>query len=182
VRRIQAVVGITAEKMAEQEREILEKAAALFKAQPDILVERIEKVLDDNQALGTEVGNLRRKIAMGGGANDTQAVEQIGNVKFIAKNFTDLPAKDLRPVAEQMRQQIGSGIVAASVVENDRVSLVVAVTPDLTATYSAVDLVNAGAEALGGKGGGRPELAQAGGANVDQINTAIDKIRQKLAA
>ncbi len=182
VRRIQAVVGITAEKLAEHEHDMLEKAAALFKAQPEILLERVQKLLDDNQALSTEVGNLRRKIATGGGAKDAQAVETIGNVKFIAKTYDNLPAKDLRPVAEQLRQQIGSGVVAVSVIENGRVSLVVGVTPDLVKTISAVDLVNAGAEALGGKGGGRPELAQAGGANVDQIDNAIDMIRKKLAA
>lgn len=182
VRRIQAVVGITAEKMAEQERDTLEKASGLFKVQPEQLYERVQKLLDDNQALNTEIGNLRRKVAMGGGANDAQAVETIGNVKFIAKSFDDLPAKELRPVADQLKQQIGSGVVAVSVIENDRVSLVVAVTNDLVATISAVDLVNAGAEVLGGKGGGRPELAQAGGANTDQIQAAMDKIRAKLAA
>lgn len=182
VRRIQAVVGITAEKMAEAERDTLEKAAGLFKVQPELLYERVQKLLDDNQSLSTEIGNLRRKVAMGGGANDTQAIETIGNVKFIAKTFDDLPAKELRPVADQLKQQIGSGVVAVSVIENDRVSLVVAVTNDLTGTISAVDLVNAGAEVLGGKGGGRPELAQAGGANTDQIQAAMDKIRAKLAA
>ncbi|HEY1096429.1 MAG TPA: alanine--tRNA ligase, partial [Alphaproteobacteria bacterium] len=181
VRRIQAVAGITAEKMAEDELALLEKTASLFKAQPEILFDRVQKLIEENQSLNTEIGTLRRKVAMGGGGG-AQEIEQVGHVKFVAKTYDDLPVKDLRPLADELKQQIGSGVVVVLTKESGRASIVVGVTSDLTDTISAVDLVNAGAEVLGGKGGGRPDMAQAGGANLDQMSEAIDKIRQKLVA
>jgi alanyl-tRNA synthetase len=180
VRRIQAVVGAEAEKLAEQERDMIDSLASLLKAAPHEVKERVQKLVQENHVLNTEIGSLRKKLAMGGG-NSESDIEQLGNVKFIGKIFDDLPAKDLKPLADQFKQQIGSGVVVLTTKAEGRVSMVVGVTDDLVAKFSAVDLVRVGAEALGGKGGGgRPDMAQAGGPNMDDIPQAIQHIKQTL--
>jgi alanyl-tRNA synthetase len=181
VRRIQAVVGAEAEKLAESERRTIEQLAQMMKAAPAEVVERVQKLLTENQALNTELGAMRKKLAMGGGGDKSSDAEQVGNVKFIGKIFDDLPAKDLKPLADQFKQQLGSGVVVLMTKADGRASLVVGVTEDIIGKVSAVDLVRVGAEALGGKGGGgRPDMAQAGGPNTDDVIAALDDIKQTL--
>jgi alanyl-tRNA synthetase len=144
-------------------------------------ISRIEQKQKDIQSLRTEIGALRRQAAMGSGADE--AVENVNGVKLIARLFDDMPAKDLRPLADRFKQQIGSGVVVLLTKADGRVSLVVGVTDDLTGKINAVDLVKVAAEALGGKGGGgRPDMAQAGGPEVAAAETAVDHIRKTLAA
>ncbi len=182
VRRIQAVVGVEAEKLAEQDRMTIEHIAQIFKAAPAEVLERVQKLQQENHLLSTEVGSLRKKLAMGGGGSSSQEVEQVGNVKFIGKTFDDLPAKDLKSLADQFKKQIGSGVVVLITKAEGRASLVAGVTDDLVAKLSAVDLVRVGAEALGGKGGGgRPDMAQAGGPNAEDAPVALDHIRKTLS-
>lgn len=182
VRRIQAVVGAEAEKLAESERATIEQLAQLLKSSPAEVPERVQKLVQENHLLNTEIGSLRKKVAMGGGGGATNDVEQVGSVKFIGKTFDDLPAKDLKPLADQFKQQLGSGVVVLMTKAEGRASIVVGVTDDLTAKLSAVDLVRVGAEALGGKGGGgRPDMAQAGGPNQDDVTQALDSIKQTIS-
>lgn len=182
VRRIQAVVGSEAEALAEKENALLNQLAAQLKTTTAELPERLSKLLAENQELRTELGTLRKKIAMGGGAASNDAAEQAGAFKFLSKTFEDLPAKDLKPLADQFKQQLGSGVVVLLTKAEGRVSLVVGVTEDVTAKVSAVDLVRIGAEALGGKGGGgRADMAQAGGTDIAATSDAVEQIRQHLA-
>lgn len=185
VRRIQAVVGAEAEALAERENALLGQLAAQLKANPLELPERLQKLLTENQELRTELGSLRKKIAMGGmggGAASNDSVEQAGGFKFLSKIFDDLPAKDLKPLADQFKQQLGSGVVVLLTKAEGRASLVVGVTDDVTAKVSAVDLVRIGAEALGGKGGGgRADMAQAGGTDMDAAPEAMAQIKAHLA-
>jgi alanyl-tRNA synthetase len=182
VRRISAVVGSEAEALAEKENALLQQLAGQLKTTPQELPERLQKLLAENQELRSELGTIRKKIAMGntGGASD--APEKIGNVQLITKTFDDLPAKDLKPLADQFKQQLGSGVVVLMTKAGDTASLVVGVTADIMAKYSAVDIVRIGAEALGGKGGGgRPDMAQAGGPDASATGNAIDAIKSHLA-
>lgn len=185
VRRIQAVVGAEAEALAEKENALLNQLAAQLKTTSAELPERLQKLLLENQELRTELGTLRKKAALGnlgGGGASSNAVEQAGAFKFLSKTFDDLPAKDLKPLADQFKQQIGSGVVVLLTKAEGRASLVVGVTEDVTAKVSAVDLVRIGAEALGGKGGGgRPDMAQAGGTDIDAAPQAMEQIKQHLA-
>lgn len=185
VRRIQAVVGSEAEALAEKEYLMLQEIAALLKTSIQDVPERVRKLQSDHQHMQNEIADLRKKIALGGGSSSgdqaANDVEEIGSMKFMAKTFDDLPAKDLKPLADQFKQQMGSGVVVLLTKADARASIVVGVTDDLTAQINAVDLVRIGAEALGGKGGGgRADMAQAGGTNIEAVNDAVAAIRQRL--
>ncbi len=182
VRRIEALTGANALAYLEEQEEKLNETAQILKAAPSDVAERVKSLQNEKKKLEKEVANLRKQIAMGGaGANDDP--KEINGIKFIGKVLEDFPVKELRGMAEDLKKKIGSGIIAlvATDTENDKVSIIVAVTSDLTDSHSAVDLVKLGAEALGGSGGGgRPEMAQAGGANPAAANDAVSVIEKKL--
>jgi alanyl-tRNA synthetase len=138
-----------------------------------------------------ELANVKRQLALSGGAagngaaaNAESAVRTVGKVKLMARSVQGLNPKDLRGLIDDGKKQVGSGIVAiVGVTEDGKAGLAVGVTEDLTATYNAVDLVKVGAAALGGKGGGgRPDMAQAGGADPTKAPAAIAAARALLEA
>ncbi len=180
VRRIEAVVGAAALDYVTQQGAALSDAAAALKTSPAQLAERVGALVEERRKLEREVSDLRRKLAAGGGAATGGAPDtrEVAGVKFAARVVADLPAKDLKPMADDLKKQLGSAVIALVAVNEGRASLVVAVTADLTDRFNAVDLVRAGSSALGGKGGGgRPDMAQAGGpdgAAADQAIAAIE--------
>jgi alanyl-tRNA synthetase len=183
VRRVEAVAGSAALAYLNQQEDHLHSAAMLLKTTPPDVVDRIRSLLDEKKKLEHELSGLRRKLATGGG-NDAAATsgKDIGGVKFLGRVLEDVPARDLKPMADDLKAKIGSGVIALIGTSEGKASLVVAVTPDLTSRISAIDLVKAGAEALGGKGGGgRPDMAQAGGTNTQAANDAIMVIEKALA-
>lgn len=182
IRRIEALTGDGALKyFEEQERRVFD-AAAILKTAPGDVVSRIKTLADDKKKLEVEISNLRRQLATGGGgagANDD--TKDVGGIKFIARILPGFPAKDLKPMADDLKKKIGSGVIALIATDADKASIVVGVTADLTGRISAVDLVKAGAEALGGTGGGgRPDMAQGGGPNVGAANDAVQMIEKEL--
>jgi alanyl-tRNA synthetase len=182
IRRVEALTGANALTYLEEQEEKLNETAQILKAAPADVAERVKALQDEKKKLEKEVASLRKQLAMGGaGANDDP--KEINGIKFIGKVLEDFPVKELRGMAEDLKKKIGSGIVTlvATDSENGKVSIIVAVTPDLTESHSAVDLVKIGAEALGGSGGGgRPEMAQAGGSNPAAANDAVSVIEKKL--
>jgi alanyl-tRNA synthetase len=166
VRRVEAVTGVAAEAlMAENERRLLEVAASL-KASPAEVPERVSALIEERRRLERQVSDLTRKLATGGSAAE---VEEIGGVKLAARNVGDVPARELKSLAEAIGQQLGSGVVALVSTAEGKASIVVAVSADLTGRFSAVDLVRAASAAVGGKGGGgRADLAQAGGPDAER--------------
>ena len=184
VRRIEAVVGEAARRYVEHQEELLRNAAAALKVSPDQLPGRLSALLEERRRLERETGELRRKLASGGGAaaND-EDVREVAGMKFAAKVLDGIPAKDLKPLADELKKRIGSGVVVLVAVNEGKASLVVGVTDDATGKASAVDLVKIGSEALGGKGGGgRPDMAQAGGPDGAAAPKAIEAIEAALAA
>ncbi len=184
VRRIEAVVGEAARRHVEHQEELLRDAATALKVSPDELPGRLSALLDERKRLEREMGELRRKLASGGGgaAND-EDVREVAGLKFAAKVLDGIPAKDLKPLADELKKRIGSGVVVLVAVNEGKASLVVGVTDDATGKASAVDLVKIGSEALGGKGGGgRPDMAQAGGPDGAAAPKAIEAIEAALAA
>jgi alanyl-tRNA synthetase len=184
VRRIEAVVGEAARRYVEHQEELLRDAAAALKVSPDQLPGRLSALLDERRRLERETGELRRKLASGGGgaAND-EDVREVAGLKFAAKVLDGIPAKDLKPLADELKKRIGSGVVVLVAVNDGKASLVVGVTDDATGKASAVDLVKIGSVALGGKGGGgRPDMAQAGGPDGAAAPKAIEAIEAALAA
>lgn len=184
VRRIEAVTGSAAVDQAKSQLAQLRAAAAALKTSPDDLPDRIASLVDDRRKLEREVSELRRQVAMGGGgqANETSDTKDIGGVALAARVLNDVPAKELKPLVDSLKSQMGTGVAVAVSVIDGKASLVVGVTEDLTARLNAVDLVRVGSAALGGKGGGgRPDMAQAGGPNGAAASDAIAAIEEAIA-
>ena len=184
VRRIEAVAGEAAGRHVAQQETALSSAAALMKVTPEDLPERLTALLDERKRLDREVGDLRRKLATGGGGGSASPdTREIAGLKFAARVLEDIPPRDLKPMADDLKKQIGSGVVVLIAVNEGKASLVVGVTEDATAQASALDLVRVGSQALGGKGGGgRPDMAQAGGPDGAAAAKAVTAIEAALAA
>ena len=183
VRRIEAVAGAAALDHVARQEALLAEAAEAIKAPPVQLAERITSLVEERRRLERELTDLRRKLATGGGGNGaaTQA-RDVAGIRFAARVLPDVPAKDLKSMADDLKKQVGSGVVALVAVSDGKASLVVGVTADLTDRFSAVDLVRVGAAALGGKGGGgRPDMAQAGGPDGAAADAAMAAIEAALA-
>jgi len=173
VRRIEALTGQAALDHLRQQDARLNDIAAIIKAPASELADRIRALFDERKALANEVAQLRREVAMGGKAAGPEAKE-INGVKFIAQVLSGVSGKDLPALIDEMKARLGSGAVLLIADTGAKPAVAAGVTQDLTAKLSAVTLVKAAAEALGGKGGGgRPDLAQAGGADISQAEAAI---------
>ena len=178
VRRIEAVTGASAEAMVLETQTRLNDVAGALRAAPAEVADRIAALLEDRKKLQAQVGELQKKLATGGGA---AAAEEVNGVMLSARNLGEVPAKDLKGLADAIGKQQGSGVVALVSTAEGKASIVVAVSADLTGRISAVDLVRAAAAAVGGKGGGgRPDLAQAGGPDGDKADEALAAVRAAL--
>jgi alanyl-tRNA synthetase len=184
VRRIEALTGAPARKAARHLGEVAKTAAAELKAPLEELPTRVAQIMDERRKLERELSETKKKLAMGGGGKVDAAdgVRTVGNVKFLARAVEGIDLKDLRSLADEGKKQVGSGIVAIVGKSDDgKAGIVVGVTADLTSRFSAVDLVRKGAEALGGKGGGgRPDMAQAGGPDGSKAEAALAAVEAAL--
>ena len=183
VRRIEALTGRAARKHLNAERDRLRAIASTLKVGVDDAADRVNQIAEERRRLERDLADARKKLALGGGAA-ADAVVRHGSIAFLGKVVEDVEVKDLKGLADQHKAKLGSGVVALGVIGGDkRAGLVVAVSEDLVARVSAVDLVRAASEVLGGKGGGgRPDMAQAGGPDGDRIDAALARIGEKLAA
>jgi alanyl-tRNA synthetase len=175
VRRIEAKTRDGARKWLEADARGLADVAGLLKTPAGKAAERLEALIDDKRKLERELAEARRKLAMGGGAADSTAARDVGGVKLYARAVSGVEMKDLKSLADEAKQSVGSGVVAIAAESGDgKASIVVAVTPDLTGRFNAVELVRLGSAALGGKGGGgRPDMAQAGGPDGAKTREAL---------
>lgn len=183
VRRVEAVTGQGAFDYLSAQEEKLHQVAGFLKASPAEAPARVEALIAEKRKLEKEIAELRRKLATGGGGEADAGATTVNGISFAARLLEDVSAGDLKPLADALKNKIGSGVVAlASVSQDGKASLVVAVTPDLSGRFNAVDLVRKGAEKLGGKGGGgRPDMAQAGGPEGTQASEALRAIEAALA-
>jgi len=186
VRRIEALSGRTARKSAEKQVELGRAAAAELKVQLEELPARAAALLDERKRFERDLTEAKKKLAMGGGAatrGGEDSVRSVGDVKLLARAVSGIDIKDLKSLADEGKKQVGSGVVAiVGVTEEGKAGVVVGVTADLTARFNAVDLVKKGAAALGGKGGGgRPDMAQAGGPDGSKAEAALAAIAAALA-
>ncbi len=184
VRRIEAVTGEAADSYVAAEAGALYDTAALLKVSPADVAGRVESLLEERRKLEKDLAEARRALATGGGGGvGTSDVKDVAGIKFAGKALENMPPKELKSMADDLKGQIGSGVVALITANEGKASLVVGVTDDLTDKLSAVDLVRAGSEAVGGKGGGgRPDMAQAGGPDGAKINDALAAIKQAISA
>jgi alanyl-tRNA synthetase len=184
VRRIEALTGEAARAYLAVQDERLREAAELLKVSPDEVIQRLAAIIDERRKLERQLADAKRELALGaGGAAAPAPVRQLGDVKLLARVVHGVAPKDMRGLVDDGKKQVGSGIVAVvGVSDEGKAGLVVGVTQDLTSAYDAVELVRVGAEALGGKGGGgRPDLAQAGGPDAERAEQALEAIAAKIA-
>ncbi|MBN8875701.1 MAG: alanine--tRNA ligase [Rhodospirillales bacterium] len=180
VRRIEAVTGAAAEAVVTETQKRLNEIAGALRVPATEAAERIGTLLEDRRKLERQVAELQKKLATGGGGAE---IEEVGGVKLSARNLGEVSPRDLKGLADAIGKQIESGVVALVSTADGKASIVVGVSPDLTGRFSAVDLVRAAAAAVGGKGGGgRPDLAQAGGPDAAQADAALAAVRAALAA
>jgi len=185
VRRIEALTGEAARSFLAAQDERVREAAELLKVSPDEMIQRLAAVIDERRKLERQLAEAKRDLALrpeGGGGEQASAVRDLGPVKLLARTVHGVAPKDLRGLVDEAKQQLGSGIVAVvGVSDEGKAGLIVGVTEDLTGAYNAVDLVRVGAEVLGGKGGGgRPDLAQAGGPDGARADAALEAIAAKI--
>ncbi len=185
VRRIEALSGQGALAYLGEQDERLKEVCDILKTTPVDVPERLRSLLDERKSLEKALADAKRKLAMGGGGGNGSGgddIRSIGTLKYFARKVEGIPPKDLRGLVDDGKQQIGSGIVAiVTVTEEGKAGLSVGVTSDLTGQYDAVDLVKTGSAILGGKGGGgRPDMAQAGGPDAARAQDALDAIEKRI--
>ena len=181
VRRIECLTGQAAfDYLAAQETRVRAASAAL-KVNPSELTDRVTSLMEERRKLEREVSELTRKLAAGGGGGAGGEAKDIAGTKFASRILDGVNPKELKPLADQLKSQLGSGVIALIAVNDGKASIVVGVTDDLTSKFDAVQLVRAGSEAMGGKGGGgRPDMAQGGAPDGSQAASAVGAIEAAL--
>jgi alanyl-tRNA synthetase len=185
VRRIEALTGEAARRFVTEEEERLQAAADALKASPAELAERVVALVEERKRMERELTETRRKLTLSGGGTTKSGPEirDVAGVRFLGQVLEGVSPRDLRSLVDEAKKAVGSGIVAFLAVSDGKAAIAVGVTDDLTARFNAVDLVRAGAEALGGKGGGgRPDMAQAGGPDAQKAPSALKSVEQSLLA
>ena len=176
VRRIEALTGAAAHQHLLEQQALLKAAADAARSAPGELPERIASLIAERRVLEKDLAEARRKAALGGGGSGPAAIEVAG-LKYLGQVLDGVSPKELRGLADEAKQTLGSGVVAFVAVNDGKAAVLVGVTEDLAGRISAVDLVRAGASAVGGKGGGgRPDMAQAGGPDGDKADAALAAI------
>ena len=184
VRRIEARTAEGARAQLVAQSKALREIAALVRAPLEETPARLATLLDERKRLERELADAKRKLAMGGGGDASQPIIDVGGVKLFSRAVSGVDAKDLKGLVDDAKKLVGSGVVAiANASADGKAGVVVGVTDDLTAKFNAVDFVRIASERLGGKGGGgRPDLAQAGGPDAQAIDAALAAIQEALRA
>ncbi|QPC87933.1 alanine--tRNA ligase [Mesorhizobium sp. NBSH29] len=185
VRRIEALTGEAARRHLDEQDRRLKAVASVLKVAPADVTARVEALVDERRKLERELTEARKKLALGGGGGESGGeTETVAGVSFMGRSVSGVSAKDLKPLADDGKKSLGSGVVVfVGAAEDGKASVVVAVTDDLTARFSAVELVRVASAALGGQGGGgRPDMAQAGGPDASKADEAIAAVKAAMEA
>ncbi|ALM51415.1 alanine--tRNA ligase [Halomonas huangheensis] len=182
VRRIEAITGEGALAWFAAQEDSLQRVAERLKARPEQIEERVESLVERNRSLEKELERLKAKLASAAGSDMLSQAQEIKGVKVLSTQLEGVSGKDLRGVLDQLKNKLGSGVVVLGVADDaaGKVSLIAGVTDDLTARVKAGELINHVAGQVGGKGGGRPDMAQAGGSDVAALPAALDSVSDWL--
>jgi alanyl-tRNA synthetase len=186
VRRIEAVTGLNALGYVRSVEAALRSAARSVKGSPADLTEKVEKLVERERRLEREVADLNRKVALGAGSSSggpdemLKQARDIPGGKALAVRLSAVDAGTLRETAEKLRDSLGPSIVLVGAASKDKAMLVLMVSKTMTSRYSAGDLIKPIAEIVGGSGGGRPDMAQAGGAQVARLDEALGSLYGRL--
>ncbi|MES2675910.1 MAG: alanine--tRNA ligase [Pseudomonadota bacterium] len=176
VRRIEAVTGASALALFDKLESTIENSARILKANRDNLVEKLEQLTAQHRKLEKDFSALKTKLATTGGGDLLSQALDIGGIKVLALNLDGADAASLRDSVDLFKNKLGSAVVLLAAVEDNKVALVAGVTQDITGKVKAGDLMRFVAEQLGGKGGGRPDMAQGGGSNVAALNSTLASV------
>ncbi len=178
VRRLEAMTGNGARLRLNEESRLLDGLASLLKVPAAEAGNRLAALIEERRKLDRELTEARKKLAMGGGGAAEEPIQEIAGAKLLARAVTGIEMKDLKSLADEAKARVGSGVVAiVGVADDGKAGVVVGVTPDLTERFDAVALVRAASEQLGGKGGGgRRDMAQAGGPDGSKAQEALDAV------
>lgn len=180
VRRVEAVTGVAAIDLMQKQFNELAGLAAMLKTEPVNLVTRITQLLEQNKQFEKDVTKLKQQLASTKGNDLLANVFEINGVKVLIAHLQDVEAKALRAMVDDFKNQLGSAVIVLGVAEQEKVSLIVGVTQDLTSSVKAGELVNFIAQQVGGKGGGRADMAQAGGNQPENLAQAIESVKPWL--
>ncbi|MEX1666374.1 alanine--tRNA ligase [Zhongshania arctica] len=177
VRRIEAVTGAAALAAFDSAENELSNLAGLLKTGRETIADKVQQLLAQQKQLEKELGALKGKLASSAGNDLMSQVEEINGIKVLVTKLEGADAKSLRDIVDQLKNKLGSGVLLLAADEGDKVSLVAGVTKDLTARFKAGDIMRLAAQAVGGKGGGRPDMAQGGGVDSSAIPAALQVVR-----
>lgn len=176
VRRIEAVTGVKALQLYDEQEELLQTIGRLLKTSPERSVEKLEQLLSAQRQTEKELAGLKSKLASASSDDLLEQARQVGDLKVLAAQVDGLDSAGLRSMVDQLKNKLGNGVVLLAAVEDSKVSLVAGVSKQATAQVKAGDLVRHAAGQLGGKGGGRPDMAQGGGNDVDALPAVLESI------
>ena len=180
IRRIEALTGVAAELHHAQQSRIIANISEVFKAKPVDILDRVQALIDERKSQQNEISNLRKSIAMGG-FGETQDTILINGLNFYSQVLDDIPSKDLRGLVDEHKNRLGSAVILLISGAGGKAAVAAGVTADLLDKISAVDLVKVAAAELGGKGGGgRPDMAQAGGKDILNSKSAVFAAKKLL--
>src|SRR5690606_8994412 len=172
-------------QLFDEQEERLQALARLLRTGPDRVLEKVEQLLSAQRQMEKELSGLKSKLASASSDDLLQQAVQVDSLKVLAAQVEGLDREGLRNMVDQLKNKLGKGVVLLATVEDDKVSLVAGVSKDATAEVKAGDLVRYVAEKLGGKGGGRPDMAQGGGSDIAALPSALEGIaawvKQQLA-
>ena len=179
IRRIEFMTGNSAEKFVQDEEDKLHRISHALKTNVNDLENRINQLLEEKKKLETDIFNLKKFFVSNKTADNKEKIEEVNGIKFVAKKLENIPAKELKAFIDEIKQQIGSGVIALFSNNEGKVSAVIGVTDDLTEKYSANVMVKTIAPFIGANGGGgRPDLAQTGGSDITKLDEAISALKQ----
>ena len=181
IRRIEAVTGENAMNWLHNQQRILAQSADIFKSGVNTLVEKIQQLQDKAKKAEKELQGLKEKAAMQAGSDLVKSAVKINDVSVIVHQLDGVETKSLRMMVDDLKNQLGSGVIVFASILDDKVNLVVGVTSDLTTKVKAGELVNLMAQQVGGKGGGRPDMAMAGGSQPENVSLALTVAKNWLS-
>ncbi len=180
VRRIEAMTGEGAIRWIEETEETLRSVSALVRGGRDSVLERVENTLERNRQLEKEVAQLKAKLASAAGSDLASGAQEVAGVKLVCSEMPGADRKALMDAVDQLKNKLGTGVVVLASVEDGKVLLVAGVTKDLVGKIKAGDLVRELAQEVGGKGGGRPDMAQGGGSDPERLPEALAGVRSRI--
>ena len=180
VRRIEAVTGRGALALIEREENTLREASAVLKTNPDELLGKVEALAKQNRELERQLEQLKARMASSAGDDLSNQAIEINGKKLLIASLEGFNPKTLRDTVDQLKNKLGSGVVVLANSSEGKINLIAGVSKDLTASVKAGDLVNMVALQVGGKGGGRPDMAMAGGSDLEALPAALASVQPWL--